>query len=364
MLADPLHPPPRRLLVVLPNWVGDVVMATPTLAALREHFRSAEITYLLRPYVQEIVAGSGWHNTVATWPTGGRWQRSTGLLTLAGQLRRQRFDLAILMPNSLRAALVAWLADIPRRVGYVREGRGPLLTDRLTPLRLGGVFVPVPILPYYAALAERVGCPVSDRRMRLGVTDEQEAAATRLREHYALRPGRYAVINPGAAFGAAKCWLPERFAAVCDQLDADLGLKPALVGAPGEVELMRRIADAAERRPTVIADPGTTLGSLKAIIRDAAVLVCNDTGPRHYGVAFGVPTVTIFGPTYQEWTDIEDADEIKLQAEVPCGPCQLKRCPLDLACQKKVTVEMVMRAVHDMLERRGRQHVAAASVQM
>ena len=343
----------RRVLVVLPNWVGDVVLATPTLAALRTHFQHARITYLLRRYVGEVVEGCGWHDGVIHWPRQRGLAREMRMLQLAGRLRAERFELALLLTNSFRSALLARLARIPRRVGYARDGRGWLLTDRLRPLKRDGEFVPRSVLPYYAEIAARVGCPVSDRTPRLAATPGQERAGDRLLRHYGLSNGQaYAVINPGAAFGAAKCWPPENFAMVCDRLVDELKLVPVLVGAPGEVPLMRDIVRRARRPVVCCDDPGTTLGSLKPLVRGATLLVCNDTGPRHYGIACNVPTVTIFGPTHQEWTETGFRDEIKLQASVECGPCQLSRCPLDHRCMTGVTAEMVMQAASELLRRR------------
>ena len=344
----------RRILVVIPNWVGDVVLATPVLAALRAHFAGARITYLMRRYVSEVVTGGGWHDDEVFWPQRRGWWQEPRQFGLAGRLRSQRFDLALLLTNSFRSAFVTCLAWIPRRVGYARDGRGWLLTDRLTPLKRDGEFVPSPILPYYCKIAERVGCPVASRKLTLGITEEQEKAGRELQRHCRLDDGSpYAVINPGAAFGAAKCWLPERFAEVCDRLHKQLGLPSVIVGAASEVPLMRKIAQLAETDTICCDDPGTTLGSLKVVIRDAALLVCNDTGPRHYGHAFNVPTVTIFGPTHQEWTDTDYDREIKIQIPVDCGPCQLPTCPLDLRCMTGVTTDMVMLKIRELLRPSG-----------
>lgn len=345
---------PERLLVVLPNWVGDVVMATPILAALRSRYAKGEIVFLGRRCLREITAGGGWNDGETYWLEAGGWQAAGALRAVAQDLRARRFDLALLLTNSFRSALVAWLAGIPRRVGYARDGRSLLLTERLRPLRRHGAYVPAPLIDAYAALAERVGAPVSDRRLRLAVTPEQEEAGARLRRHYRLE-GPYAIINPGAAFGAAKCWLPERFAQVCERLLGELGLRSAIVGAAHEAPLMRRIRELAKVDVACCDAPGTTLGSLKPLVRDAALLVCNDTGPRHYGNAFGTPTVTVFGPTHQEWTATGYAGEIALQAPVPCGPCQLKRCPLDHRCMTAVTADAVVEAARGLL--RGARHM-------
>ena len=334
-----------RLVVALPNWVGDVVLATPVLAALREHFPSARITFLMREYVHEIVAGGGWHDAEVFWPErrAGRWR---GEWELAREIRKERHDAILLLTNSFRSGLLAWAARIPRRVGYARDGRTWLLTDRLQPLKENGAFIPSPVLPYYCRIAEQIGCRVVDRRLRLAVTAEDEEARRVLSGHYRFGQGRpYAVINPGAAFGAAKCWPAQRFAELCDRIALELDFQCVVVGAPGETALMRSIAESATTAVICCDKPGTTLGSLKPIIRDAALLVCNDTGPRHYGNAFGVPTLTIFGPTHQAWTDTDYGGEIKLQVPVDCGPCQLKVCPLDHRCMTGISVDMVMDSV-------------------
>lgn len=346
-------------MIVVPNWVGDVVLATPVLAALRAHFADARITYLSRRYVAEVVDGGGWHDATVTWPDGSGPRREVRTLRLARRLRQERFDLALLLTNSFRSAFTVWRAGVKRRAGYVREARGWLLTDRLKPTQQNGQYVPTPVLDYYADLAAHVGCPVTDRRLRLGITASQEHAGRNLLKHYGLGGGRsYAVVNPGAAYGEAKCWLPERFAAACDRLRDELDMQPVLVGAPAERPLLSEIASRAAGSVVCCDDPGTTLGSLKVVIREAALLLCNDTGPRHYGNAFGVPTVTLFGPTHQAWTDTDYAGEIKLQVPVECGPCQLRTCPLDLRCMTGLTVDRVMEAVRAVL---GRQPAAAAA---
>ena len=343
----------RRILVVIPNWVGDVVLATPVLAALREHFPSARITYLMRRYVADVLDGGGWHDATAYWPDGRGLTREVRTARVTGRLKLERCDLAVLLTNSFRSAWVAWRAGIRRRVGYARDGRGWLLTDRLRPLKRDGEFVPSPVLPYYIKIAEQIGCTVEDRRPRLGITAQQERAGKDLWGHYGLDGGQpYALINPGAAFGAAKCWLPERFAEVCDRLAAEHGFRAVLVGASNELPLMQDIAERAQSDVVCCDEPGTTLGSLKVLARGAALLVGNDTGPRHYGSAFNVPTVTIFGPTHQEWTDTDYAGEIKLQVPVECGPCQLRACPIDLRCMTGLTTDMVMQAVADILAQR------------
>ena len=191
-MADPAQAP-RRLLITLPNWVGDVVMASPILAAIRQMLPTSEITFLLRKHLAEIVAGCRWHDDELCWPGGTGVPREVAGWRLSREIRRRGFDTALLLTNSFRSAWLAWLAGVPRRIGYDRDARGWLLTERLQPLKLRGEYVPTPMLPYYADLAERIACTVSDFHLRLGVTDEQEAAGRALQAHYGLAPKRYAV---------------------------------------------------------------------------------------------------------------------------------------------------------------------------
>jgi len=341
----------RRLLVVIPNWVGDVVLATPTFAALRARHPAARITFLMRRYLAEVTAGGNWHDAEAYWPNETGLRRLPALLTLAQSLRAARHDAALLLTNSFQSALLAWLARIPRRVGYARDGRSALLTERLAPPRANGALRPTPAPAYYATLAARLGSSAADLRLRLGTTPRQEQDGRELLERLGLLDTSYAVINPGAAYGAAKCWLPERFAELCDRLAHERGWRCVVVGAAHEAPLMRAIATQARSSVVCCDNPGTTLGSLKVVIREARLLVCNDTGPRHYGVALGTPTVTVFGPTDPAWTETGAACERKVRVPVPCGPCQLKRCPLDHRCMTEVSVDMVMAGVRAVLER-------------
>ncbi len=341
---------PRQILVVVPNWVGDVVMAGPALAALRFSFPDSRIRLLLRGYVRQVLDGCDWFDDVLTWSAARGLRRERENLDLVAGLRRDRPDMAVLLTNSFRSGLLTWLAGIPRRVGFARDGRGWMLTDKLRPLRRDGRYVPTSVVQSYCDLAERAGATATDRRLRLAVTDEQQDQAAAVRAAHGLPDGQpYAVLNPGAAFGAAKAWHPERFAAVARHLRKTFQLPSLVVGAPSERPLLERIAAESDTSARVCLDPGTSLGSLKPLIRDAAVLVCNDTGPRHYGIAFGTPTVTIFGPTHQAWTTSDAPREVALQAEVPCGPCQLRVCPLDHRCMNEITVEQVVGTIGRLL---------------
>jgi heptosyltransferase-2 len=362
---------PQKVLVVQPSWVGDAVMATPTLRAIRELYPSAHIGYLMRRYVKPLYSGMPWADQLITYRTG-KTKAKAGkghFFELAGRLRTARFDLAILLPNSFKTALVCKMAGIRRVVGYDRDGRGFLLTDKLLPVKDRGKFIPSPIIKYYMGLAHYLGSNSRDLRMGLFVTESETREAREVLARCGLdpdgyRPGSVAgarpmiLINPGANYGAAKCWLPENFAQLADRFVDELGATVLISAAPRErpiVEAMKRFM---KHAPVDLSNKGTTLGSLKEIVRRCDLMVTNDTGPRHIAAAFDVPVVTVFGPTYPEWTEIYYPKERQVAVKVFCGPCQKKICPLDHRCMTRITPAMVFDASRDLLG--GNKEVLAA----
>src|SRR5438045_5346844 len=175
----PTGQPPRRILVVQPSWVGDAVMATPTLRAIRRLFPDAHISYLLRRYVKPIYAGMPWADKLVTYRTG-KTKAKAGkgqFFDLAARLRRRKFDLAILLPNSFKSALVCKMAGIDRIIGYERDGRGFLLRDELLPVKDKGKFVPSPMVKYYLGLAHYLGSTERDLTLQLFVTPTEKRDA-------------------------------------------------------------------------------------------------------------------------------------------------------------------------------------------
>jgi len=350
-----MHAPsaPKKLLVVQPSWVGDAVMATPTLRALRELYPDAHISYLMRRYVKPVYAGMPWADQLITYRTG-KTKAKAGkgqFFELAARLRAAKFDLAVLLPNSFKTALVCKMAGIPRVVGYERDGRGFLLTDKLLPVKDKGKFVPSPIVKYYLGLAHYLGSPHRDLRLQLFVTESEKREARDVFARCGLdpdleRPGSKGgppliVLNPGAAFGAAKLWKAEYFAELADRLVDDVGATVLLSAAPKERAIVETIKRQMRHAPADLSNKGMTLGSLKEIVRRCDLMVTNDTGPRHIAAAMDVPVVTVFGPTHPEWTEIYYARERQVAVKVFCGPCQKKTCPLDHRCMVRVTPGMV-----------------------
>jgi heptosyltransferase-2 len=341
-----------KIAVFLPNWVGDAVMATPAVRALRRHFAQARLVGVVRPYVAGILEGAPWLDRLVPLDTRGplahRW------LAAAVALRHERIDLAVLFPNSFRSALVAWLGGCRRILGYARGGRSWLLTDRLDPVRApDGSFPPSPVIDAYNLLAQRAGCSAPGHRMQLFTTAVDEARADEVWDQGRFdRFAEVVCLNPGAAFGSAKYWYAESFAHLAQDLCDRRGCGVLVLCGPGERELARQIATLSNR-PGVhsLADHAPSLGLTKACVRRADLLITTDSGPRHFAAAFGRPVVSLFGPTHIAWTETYYPAAVHLQKEVDCGPCQLRVCPLDHRCMKLLTPEEVFTAATDLLVR-------------
>jgi heptosyltransferase-2 len=352
--------PPPKILIVQPNWVGDAVMATPTLRAMRELYPDAHISYLMRRYVKDLYSGMPWVDQLITYRTGKTTAKAgKGTFDLAARLRTGKFDLAVLLPNSFKSALVCKMANIPRIFGYERDGRGFLLTDRLLPVKEKGKFVPSPMVLTYLGLARYLGSNHRDVRMQLFITDSDRRDAQSVLVRAGLEPnlekpaasGRppLIILNPSAQYGAAKLWKSEYFAELGDRFIDELGATVLLSASPRE----RAVVDAVQRQmkhaAVDLSNRGMTLGSLKEVVRRCDLMITNDTGPRHIAAAMDVPVVTVFGPTHPEWTEIYYPKERQVAVKVFCGPCQKKVCPLDHRCMTRVTPAMVWEASMQLL---------------
>jgi len=345
------HPPPQRLLVAVPNWIGDVVMATPCLSALRRQFPAAHITHLMRPYVSQVLGGSDLANAELYWPTKGNHpddpRYTTGTWHLIRTLRANRFDTAVLLTNSFRSALVTTLAGIPRRLGYARDRRSWLLTDKLHPPRTGRAFTPIPAIDYYNEIAGKLGCNDIERRMRLHYTPADKAAAVKkLEVDDARRP--LIVLNPGANYGSAKCWPTEKYAALSDRLIRDHGARVIASFSPKEARMADQLKATATEPIDIHVDLG--IGPLKALIARSDLLISNDTGPRHFAPALGVPVVTIFGSSDPRWAETYADRERIVKLDLDCQPCMERTCPLGHHnCMRELPVEMVLAEALELL---------------
>ena len=344
---------PLRLLVVLPSWIGDAVMATPAVRLLRDERPGAFIGALARPGVDQILAGTDLLDEIHV-------DRARGIMgpkLVANKLRPRRYDAALLLTNSFSTALITRLAFIPRRVGYDRDARTLLLTDHLTPPRHpDGAWAPIPAVTYYwnaaCALLERpdriVEAPaLPDAELELATTPDDEREADRILHDV---DGPFAILNPGGN-NPAKRWPPDRFASLADHLATEHGLRVLINGAPAEADLVADIAAKATCDPIQLPSRDIAIGSLKATVRRARLMVTNDTGPRHIAAAFRVPVVSLFGPTDHRWTTIPaPGGESILLADPTLPDDQLANDHSDRCRIDRITLERVVTAADALLD--------------
>ena len=225
-----------------------------------------------------------------------------------------------------------------------------------------GKFIPSPIVKYYLGLAHYLGSSQRDLKLQLFVTDGERRDAEGVLARCGLareidRPASQAghpliMLNPGAHYGAAKCWRPEYFAELGDRMIDELNATVLISAAPKERPIVEAIKRYMRHAPVDLSNMGLTLGALKEIVRRCDLMVTNDTGPRHIAAAMDVPVVTIFGPTHPEWTEIYYSKERQVAVKVFCGPCQKKVCPLDHRCMTRVTPALVYSTALELLPQR------------
>jgi heptosyltransferase II len=342
-----------RIAIFLPNWLGDLVMATPALRAVRRHFGpQTHIVGILRPYLAEVLGGTGWLDQQWFFDPRAK-DRSLHAWAVAQRMRQQRFDLALLLPNSLRTALVAWLGRARQRIGYVRNGRGPLLTGKLYPQRTGRRIADVPVVDAYLGLAEVLGCPQEPPRLELAVTQDDDRSAAAVWKNLGLRTdGQVIALNSGSSNGPARSWPAEYFAQLATRIVDHLDHDVLVMCGPGEQETARQIVRNADR-PRVFSMVGQPLGlgTSKACLRRVRAMVSTDSGPRHVAAAFGKPVVTLRGPTVPIWSYNPTVRAVDLHLNLDCVPCRKPVCPLGHhKCMRELSVDMVFAAVNTIVE--------------
>ncbi len=314
----------ERILVRAPNWVGDVVLSLPAVRDLRRNFPGARLTALARPWVADLYRAVAEVDEVRESQSSGK--DVDGL--------RGAFDLGVLLPNSFGSALTLWRACVPERWGYATDGRARLLTRTLR--------VPDDVrgrsqVYYYRSMLAGLGLHVSgapDASLHCPPEWSQKAAAKLGAD------GPWLGLNPGAFYGTAKRWLPERYAAVADRVARRTGAKIAILGGAAERALGEAIARMMVTPARVLAGE-TTLPELVGALRQLRGLITNDSGPMHLAAALGVPVVAVFGSTDWRETAPVGARARLVREDVECAPCMLRECPIDHRCMRRVTVDRV-----------------------
>lgn len=338
----------NTVLVFCPNWVGDVVMATPVFKCLRQNYPDARIIGLIRGYAKGVVEDAPWFDQLIEM-NDKTWR---GFVRLVFQIRRLKGQIAVVLPHTFRSALLARLGGARRIYGYRRNGRSTLITDGPRPLRDGGRIRPVPMVDYYLEICRRLQLTIDrDTKPRLFIARSLQKKGNQLLERYGIGPDDMVIgLNPGAQYGASKCWPPEHFARLAELLEQRWNCRLLLFIGPGEESIGDEIVQLSR---TAIINTGpdqVDLALLKPLIQRCRLLVTNDTGPRHYAVAFDIPVVVIMGPTDPRYTHANLEKTRVLRQELDCSPCHLKECPLEHSCMRDITPQDVLQAAEQLVQ--------------
>jgi heptosyltransferase-2 len=337
-----------KILVRATNWVGDAVMSIPALEALRARWPEAEITIAGRDSIVDLYRGQPFADRLlglgaAAGGAAGAVERATA------PLRRERFDLGLVLPNSFASAWLMLRAGARERVGYSRDARRWLLTQPIPVPRPGET--PPHECYYYLELLRRAGWLSQLPRVeRVRLRIDREAATRAEAKLRGLGAGGLRVaLAAGASYGAAKCWAAERYAEVADRLIERCGASVVLFGTPAEREIGQRIAGAMRQEPLNLVGQ-TGVAELAALLGACNLFVGNDSGAMHVAAAVGLPVVAVFGSTDPDGTAPVTPDRAVVRHRVSCSPCFLRYCPVDHRCMTRIAVDEVYDAVRGWIE--------------
>jgi heptosyltransferase-2 len=324
------------LLVRLPNWLGDLVLAWPVVDAAARQGALFAGPEPFRALIEPRYPGSAYISV----------SRASRFAS-AGPIRRARPRAALLLTESLSSALLAWLGGVPERIGYGAEGRDLLLTRSV---RRAGPPRSMPRTREYAVLAEAAGLDIGSGMPRIVPLDRELETAQACLERASVPSGTYAVVAPGASYGPAKQWGPERFAEACRALGARVP-EILLVGSRDDGDAARHvIRELKGSVPAFDLTGATDLPALVGILARAAVVLSNDSGVMHLAAALGRPTVGIFGSTSPVWTSADAPWVRSLYAAYPCSPCFRRTCPIGYGCLRSIDASDVVTAALEVLE--------------
>jgi heptosyltransferase-2 len=350
---------PMHIAIILPRWVGDLVMSTPMIRAVRQHFgKSVKLTAVVKPLFQDILAGTNWFDEFIAYDRHSKKQESSFRQAVSA-LRSDRPDIALLIPNSLSSAALAWWGGCRRRVGYARHGRRLLLTDPLFPVRHSGQVEVLSTAQHSMDLAEKIGVPRQPLELELATLPKDEEIMDSLMSKFfegwtQSNSQPLFVFNDNAAYGPAKSWGGERFVSLARQLLQSYPDGRIVVHCgPGERDDARSLElSLNDSRVRSLADVDKLpFGLSKALLRRASVVITTDSGPRHIAAAFRTPTVVLHGPMDPRLGMSDHKNLIELRKELPCSPCGQRTCPLEHHdCMVGLSVDDVAHATGELLD--------------
>ena len=326
----------------MPNWLGDLVMATPVLADIRSRWPDAQITAMAQSNVAPLLKNNPHINEIYSFKKPNGWIHRSQPWDIISNIKKGQYDLGILLTNSFSSVWWFWWGHVQNRIGYTGHFRSWLLNKA----------VPYPkerdtqhLVITYKQLLEPLGIPLSKTAPQLYLAPEEQKEAEEFLKNLKIDPNHHRIIgiNPGAAYGSAKCWLPERFREVAEKLLQDPRNALLFFGDQAGAPLVNEICKDLPERVVNLAGK-TSLRELLALIQKCKVLLTNDSGPMHIASALNVPLVALFGSTSDVATGPYGGGLV-IHKHVSCSPCYQRVCPIDFKCMKQITVEEVYASI-------------------
>ncbi len=348
MVERPVNPfaGMKKILIRSPNWVGDAVMSLPAVSSVCGKVAGAEVVILAKPWVGDLFREHPGVREVIPYRSPGIHEGVFGRWRLSRELKQGRFDLALHLPNSLESALISFLAGIPRRVGYNTDGRGIFLTHRVP---VNGRVKREHQVDYYLHLIRSLGIETGERIPFLQISRGRKQEAEGILKSVSGGSGPFLGISPGAQYGSAKEWFPDRFGELALRIFGQIGARLLILGSAGDRAAASRIGEIAGSAVVDLSGK-TTLAQALALISRCRVFVTNDSGLMHAASALAVPLVAIFGSTDPRRTGPLGRHSRVVYRPVPCAPCLKTQCPRNRECMEAITVEEVFKEVKDLWE--------------
>jgi len=336
----------EKILIRGVNWVGDAVLTIPAIRVIRNAYPQAHISLLIKPWVCDIFKQNPDIDEIILYDE--RFKGFIGRLKLTRLLRLKKFNTAILFQNAFDAAFISWLAGIPERIGYKRDWRGPLLTKAIP---LDKEILKQHQVYYYLNLLKKIGFDIAEPQPYIYLTDEERRYAEEVLNTSLVtnRASPVIGINPGATYGSAKRWLPERFAELIQRIINELNGSAIIFGSHQEVDIANEIVRGVRGQILNMAGK-TTLRELAALISQCDIFITNDSGPMHMASALFVPVVAIFGSTDETVTGPLGEGHRIINKKLTCAPCLKRECPEGhLRCMTEITTDDVFNTVKEVL---------------
>lgn len=335
----------NRILIRGTNWIGDAIMTLPAVASVRATYPKAHMAILVKPWVADIYRLFSNADEIIIYES--RFDSPSGVFRIAQTLKEKKFDAAILLQNAIEAAIIALSARIPLRAGYDSDARGLLLTHSVHCTK---EIKKIHQIDYYLEMVKDLGCISVENDLHLETKINSDDALEILREFIPGTQKAVIGIAPGATYGPAKKWFPDRFAAVADKLGEMYDAQVIVMGGKGDAQTAQDVCGFARTKLIDLAGKTSLLEAIYLISR-CSLFISNDSGLMHVAGALNVPTIAVFGSTNPVTTAPAGNKSVIVRKEMSCSPCLKKTCPTDFRCMSMISVEDVLRVARDLYQK-------------